>query len=787
MQLFQRERSLASFSTAIVSTNGHGPSTRKARQLLALPVGSMTSNDWSVAERIFFWCIQQHKKEGVWMAWRLMDRFIEEEKLIKTKKPRVTTYWLFRLVDAWRIESQQDGHATITPKQVLASLDEYAPIVFPDTRIYSILVDTFTKTTADPAEAPKFAEIMLERTKCECRTNPKLTPDTVMYTSVIDAWSSSGLFEAPERAEALLKEMLASPVRQVEPTAIVVTTVLNAWANRGTLDAAERAEAILNRVIELYEGGNIHMKPDAQCYGTVIAAFAKAGQGSSAESVLHRLQVLYRTTGDRSVKPNTVNFNSVISAWQNGGDPARAESVLRGMQREYKSGGDVKPDIVSYNTLISAWANSRDPDAAPRAEAILNEMIQLYDAGDLDVRPDIVSFSSVVAAWSKSSDVSAAKRAEEILQRMQDLYEAGKSNVKPNVFTFSSVVAAWSKSRDPTAPQRAESILRWMKELHRTGDEDVKPNTVTFSSFISAWAKSRNVRAGQKAEAILREMQELYRAGNSDVKPNTMTYASVIHAYANSRDAHKAESILQEMQQLQARGCEKDVYPNTICYNSVIAAWARSGHHEAGQRALAHLEHMKQLQAQGHDDCKPTIITYNTVINALSKMRSLTAVAKAHDLLMEAHELADGGNRAVQPNDRTYYTLLKAIALSPMPDKANRAERLLKEMKERSLEPSIFALNEVLHSCTYIPPDEEERSSALRIAQDSFQVISKSTTMNPMAITYVYYFRSCANSTAGSNERRDAIETGYRQCCENGFEKNSQIKEALEQLNEIRP
>jgi pentatricopeptide repeat protein len=86
-------------------------------------------------------------------------------------------------------------------------------------------------------------------------------------------------------------------------------------SNRGTLGAAECAEAILSRKENLYQSGNKRMKRDAQCYGTVIASFAKAGQGSRAESVLQRLQVLYRNTSNRDVKPKTFHFKSVISAW----------------------------------------------------------------------------------------------------------------------------------------------------------------------------------------------------------------------------------------------------------------------------------------------------------------------------------------------------------------------------------------------------------------------------------------------------------------------------------------
>ena len=92
----------------------------------------------------------------------------------------------------------------------------------------------------------------------------------------------------------------------------------------------------------------------------------------------------------------------------------------------------------------------------------------------------------------------AAKRAEAILERMQELYEAGNVDVKPNTICFSTVISAWARSRDPGAAKRAEAILERMQELYEAGNVDVKPNTICFNSVISAWANSGDP-AGSKA------------------------------------------------------------------------------------------------------------------------------------------------------------------------------------------------------------------------------------------------------------------------------------------------
>ena len=546
----------------------------KTRQLLNTQVGSMTQADWAVAGRVLFWWIPQHSKESVEISWKLMDRFVKEQE--RQGIHRVSaTYWLYRVMDAWRLQSIRDGCTVMTPQQVLQKIDAYIPTVLPDARVYSILVDTFTKTNA--RNAPQFAEMILHRMKRECKLNPKVTPDSVIYTNVCHAWARSGLPEAPRKAKLVLNDMIASIG---DPAVEAVFEVLNALANSSVPGDAEEAESLLTYIEALY------WPLDAHCYGAVITAFAKAGKGEHAESILRRLEGLFHDTGEERVKPTTVHFNSVIHGYCRQGNMSRAVAILRDMQQVNMN--DVHPDTISFNTILSALANGNDPNAAQKADSLLQEMQQLYINGDKHVKPDVISFSSVITMLSKSNDIHAPQKAEQILRRMQKEYERGNTAVKPNAYTFSAAINAWSKSGAPKAAHRAEVLLRWMQELHDAGDKELKPNTVVYSSVIAAWSKSRSPKACQKAEGLLREMQQKYESGDDNVKPNTVAFTSVIHAFANSRQdnaAEKAEAILFEMQNLYEKG-NKDVKPNTVSYNSVISAHAKSRNPNAGQRAL---------------------------------------------------------------------------------------------------------------------------------------------------------------------------------------------------------
>ena len=68
-------------------------------------------------------------------------------------------------------------------------------------------------------------------------------------------------------------------------------------------------------------------------------------------------------------------------------------STLEGVGRD-----DVKATVVGYNTLLSGWArlsNEMRPEIALKSEAILREMMELFENGNEHAAPDVVSFNAV--------------------------------------------------------------------------------------------------------------------------------------------------------------------------------------------------------------------------------------------------------------------------------------------------------------------------------------------------------------------------------------------------------
>jgi hypothetical protein len=80
-----------------------------------------------------------------------------------------------------------------------------------------------------------------------------------------------------------------------------------------------------------------------------------------------------------------------------------------------------------------------------------------------------------VDAWARSGEgADAARRAEALLQQMYELYQSGKhESLRPTTAIFNGVINSWARSKDKAAPERADQILNWMQSLK---DLDVQPD-----------------------------------------------------------------------------------------------------------------------------------------------------------------------------------------------------------------------------------------------------------------------------------------------------------------------
>ncbi len=214
--------------------------------------------------------------------------------------------------------------------------------------------------------------------------------------------------------------------------------------------------------------------------------------------------------------------------------------------------------------------------------------------------------------------------------------------------------------------------------------------------------------------------------------------------------------------------------PDVFTFTSVISALSKSREASAAEKAMEYLNFMKQVE------CKPNVFTYSAVISTWQSSKESDAFNKAYALMMEMRELAKQGDNELAPNARTYGALLKVLASSRLPDKAEKAEKIFQEMIGDSLEPSIHDYNDVLHSCTFVHGNDEQRANAFRVAVETFDKIHKSKHLQPNLLTYTTFLQACGN--VKGDEQSSAVEEAYQRCCDQGLGDHTRIKRTIEKF-----
>lgn len=102
-----------------------------------------------------------------------------------------------------------------------------------------------------------------------------VAPSLTIYNTVLNAWSNSFERNAPRRAELLLERMksLAEENPDIEPDTVSISTLIACHARSKKRDSAERAEELLDRAIDSFLGGNARMKPDSIMFVSYLIVF----------------------------------------------------------------------------------------------------------------------------------------------------------------------------------------------------------------------------------------------------------------------------------------------------------------------------------------------------------------------------------------------------------------------------------------------------------------------------------------------------------------------------------
>jgi len=418
-----------------------------------------------------------------------------------------------------------------------------------DRRTFHWLMDSWA--FSGELEGADKALSLLRRMEAIADTHPHLAPDVRSYSKLINAYAKSGRKDAGDKAHSILSAMLQHPQIQhstttnnnTTPNTFLYTSVLEAYANSpSSPTAAPNAESLLYQMLSLHSTSpELTINPTPRSFNAVINAWGRSPLPDSAhraEAFLDAMESLPSST----IPPNTINYNSVINAWANSGKddaPKRTEHLLRRMQSRYREGDpSVKPDFISYNACIDTWAKSGAEFAGRRAEEILKEMEELFASGENDdVKPNTRSYNAVMNAYAKSRDKDGAMMAQRLLERMEEEYAGGNGDVKPDFFSFATVINAWGRSRQMGKADYVLEIFRDMEKLFEEGNTSVRPNVVIFNAVINACAytfgdNAEQNRAIEISNLMFKEL-EVSDYGN----PDQVTYGTFLKVCNNQMPA----------------------------------------------------------------------------------------------------------------------------------------------------------------------------------------------------------------------------------------------------------
>ena len=549
---------------------------------------------------------------------------------------------------------------------------------------------------------------------------------------------------------------------------------------------------------------NNYKEVDTGAFLVVLRALAESSANYKEDSGAARRaeRWMLRLQDHRHATPTAECYQSVIEAWANSGHEKVTVSVNR----------------------AERWLNELLAESEKQFEASRDEYGIRYDNAVEPIQPTIQCYNAFLDACTRGRPGSDkretqllyvhVKKADALLRRLHS--EAvnspdGYSNhpYAPNTDSFNFVVRGWTRIKDyDIVPKKVIQYIQLMESFQRDDplNSTIRPNTKSYSMAIDALAtlagkkarrcvrddNSRFIKDVSKngvqemadAHEILQYIHNLYEAGVDGVVPHTVPYNIVLTGYANlSKSRHnnaplKAEEVLRKMQSMKDEGFT-DAAPDRISYEKVILAWANSEQPNAGKRASWWLKKLwNDSELEEDPRLLPTVQTYNVVIQANAKVEGPLA---AENLLLDLGDrYKSEKNESLRPNSESFNIVVRSF-LAASNESSTKQEGVgllrrgldwlfsLREAENEidlSTSPELY-INALKTAKKYARKDLE----VFDLANRAFQDMKESRHVPP----YVMYCLmleiaiSALNSDEHQDEQYDFICHLFKECCDDGM------------------
>jgi len=625
-----------------------------------------------------------------------------------------------------------------------------------------------------------------------------IRPTTICYGSTIKAWAISldtpnnnGAIEARNVLENMIDTYASGNNIWAKPNVMSFNTCLHAYALRGMVNEVEvllrKMEKHCDTIDKQNSKTKFYLCPDVFSYTICINAYAKStGKGQTdraakrADDLLQRMMKRYEKTGERRYMPNQYTFGTVISLHANSSSykgAQNAERILQWMLGLYEkdlnsvdgkmyhatAGDALKPSAEHFLAVLFSYSNRRIRGASEKAQRLLVQMEQMYQAGNDDVKPTYQCFIVCLDILVKSGERNAAVKAEQVLDRLEDLY-LNDTDSELNNYGYNLVMTAWARSGDKIAFKKAQHIMDRMHTVYNdTKNEAIRPDKISYTALMNTLINGQEHNYAEKSAALLLQMEKEFHDGNEGMKPDTIAYATVIKALGRAGKPERAEDIIKRMEELSAAG-DKDINPNISCYNSLINAYAKSNRKDSSKKAEDVLRRIDEANKNKEIYLLPNIVTYTSCLDALARSGDVDRVKRAEALF----------ERIIQDNTSNdaipiWNVLLTVYAKSTMRNKAPRALEVIQRMKDSGCKPELLTYNILLNACsTSLATSEISSKKALEIAVEVFRILRSDDSLAPDSTTYCTLFWICHHLIKDPEEKAKTIKSTFEMCSQNG-------------------
>lgn len=214
----------------------------------------------------------------------------------------------------------------------------------------------------------------------------------------------------------------------VQPDKITYNSLMTGWIQTKAPEAAEKVQSLLDDLNRKHEAGHKALNPDLQVFSTIITAWGRSltehgnrAAPTKAQAVYDNMITRFKLYGAKHLKPDLAILNAILFVWGQAGEPEMAKNIFSREMRLYR----VTPNHFSYSSMITAWYRSGRADTAEHIQALYDDMMRKYMAGDANLKPDPRLCDVVIRSWCKSSIPDAKSKAKRFFHSILEAHGRG--------------------------------------------------------------------------------------------------------------------------------------------------------------------------------------------------------------------------------------------------------------------------------------------------------------------------------------------------------------------------